>query len=51
MSELRWPISAVTALRRTRAAKVDVEARWKAQSPDNPWSEMAQSIAENPGES
>jgi len=42
--------SAVTALRRTRAEKVDIEARWKAHSSENPWTEMVESIAANPGE-
>ena len=43
--------SAVTALRCTRAEKVDIEARWKAHSSENPWTEIVQSIADNPGES
>ncbi|MDT8069203.1 MAG: hypothetical protein ROO76_13640 [Terriglobia bacterium] len=43
--------SAVTALRRTRTEKVDVEALWKVHSSENPWTEMVQSIADDPGES
>lgn len=43
--------SEVIALRRTRAEKVDIEARWKVHSSENPWTEMVQRIAENPGES
>jgi phage shock protein A len=43
--------AAVAALRRTRAEKVDIEARWKVHSSENPWTEMVQSIAENAGES
>jgi hypothetical protein len=43
--------SAVIALRRTRAEKVDIEAHWKAVSSENPWTEMVQRLAENPEES
>jgi hypothetical protein len=50
--KIAWDVaSAVTALRRTRAEKVDIEARWKAHSSKNPWTEMVQRIADNPGES
>jgi hypothetical protein len=43
--------SAVAALRRTRTEEVDIEARWKAHSSENPWTEMVESIANDPGES
>jgi hypothetical protein len=50
--KIAWDVaSAVTALRRTRAEKVDIEARWKAHSSENPWTDIVQSIADNPGES
>ena len=29
---------------------MDIEARWKAHSSENPWTEIVQSIADNPGE-
>ncbi len=43
--------SAVAALRRTRTEEIDIEARWKVHSSENPWTEMVEKIANNPGES